>query len=116
METLGGKGMGYSIKNHGSKRYPHVLTDDKIEWKFCSGCFSFRQLDEFQKNINTWDGLTSRCRLCQNAYQISRRNGKIGENTVIMQPTVQNMYAIARKTFGEHFQLITVSKEEQKND
>jgi hypothetical protein len=42
-----------------SVRFLHI--DDK---KRCGSCEQYRPLEEFSKNINTWDGLCTRCKSC----------------------------------------------------
>lgn len=102
----------YIVKNMGNRRYPHVITALGVEWKFCSACFTFKPLNEFHKNPNTWDKLTSRCKACQNAYQTYCRRKIAGTRPMTeMHPTMAQLQALARKTFGDEFFFIDTRRD-----
>ena len=54
------------------KRKEHIFEND-IEKKHCPTCDKSKELNEFNKQCSSWDGLGRMCRECNNEYRQNKR-------------------------------------------
>ena len=53
-------------------RKEHIIEND-IEKKHCPTCDKLKELNEFNKQSSSWDGLGRMCRECTNEYKQNKR-------------------------------------------
>ena len=54
------------------KRKEHTI-ENEIEKKHCPTCDKLKELNEFNKQCSSWDGLGRMCRECNNEYRQNKR-------------------------------------------
>jgi group I intron endonuclease len=59
----------YEHTPFGSPRKWHQFLDDGHEYKNCSACDQWKQLSNFGKDKNNWDGVNLKCKDCRNLYR-----------------------------------------------